>query len=608
MANNTFRERIRKYLDGDFDSFRSTLKDNYVKVYYPDTYKDFRESSPGMMILEMVSFIGDALSFQLDNKFKEIYSPQEEKNVYKFATRLGYQPRGPAASFGPAEFFSTIPAINSGSQIVPDLDYAPKLLRGTVIRAKNNQIYELADEIDFSKVDLNDSSQVRIHETDVNGNPTFFAFKISGSVSGGETKTIEIDVGNFQAFLKVSLPANENVLEIKSVVDSEGFNWYQVDYLPQATIFDGVKNTDSDSDIIPYILKLKYVPRRFVVEIDPTTNTTSLRFGSGNGNNSDEDLIPNLTDLSVPLIGKTNFSSFAIDPQNFLKTKTLGMVPSNTTLTVTYRVGGGQNSNASVGDLFAIVDPVYELRISNPDASKLSSMLNSLSVFNSKPIEGGDEGQTLTEVKLSAQAALASQNRVVTREDYITRILSMPARFGGVFRAQVKKNCANKNGVEVYILTKNAIGQVTAPTLNLKENIKTYLSKYKMITDGIDLLDGLIFNIAVHFKVVVKPNFNKTEVLITILNRLKDYFNINKWQLGQPIILSKLENVIDDVDGVLSAYELNIENKIGTIEGRSYSNNRINISENNKNGIIFCPENAIFEIKYPNLDLLGTAK
>ena len=356
------------------------------------------------------------------------------------------------------------------------------------------------------------------------------------------------------------------------------------------------------------MLKLRAAPYRFVTEYNVETGKMSLTFGAGETQTFDGDLIPDLGELSIPLYGKDYFTDFAIDPQNFLKTRTLGLSPTNTTLTIKYRVGGGLSTNAGSNTIRSVVQSVFTVGDSSLNAAIVRDVRNSLEVVNPRPVVGGLDEKSIEEVKQLVSANFAAQNRMVGITDFTVRALSMPSRYGSIFRAYARLNPLNKNTIDLHILTKDSSGYVVAPTDDLAQNLKKYLNNFRMVTDVINIAHGEVINVGVRFSVLTNPVSVSSEVLADCLLALKEFFAIDKWQINQPINMTKMYKLISDVPGVLSLISLNFTNLTGTQEGRAYSNASYNILENTANGILYCKENAIFEVKYPNVDIVGTAK
>jgi hypothetical protein len=610
MTTETQKKRNIKYLARDFDSLKKDLS-NHIKVYFPDTYEDFNESSVGMMLLELMAFVGDNLSFYLDRKFNESFidSATEAKNIFKHAKQLGFKAFGKVAATGKVSAFIKVPARKVNSQLVPDTRYAGVVKKGAKLKSSAGKTYETLVDVDFSKVNFSDQRFVVVGDRDPTTKlPTTFVLRVDDvDIKAGETKSTTVSVGDYEAFFKTTL-TDDDVLEVISIKDADNTTWYEVDFLAQDTVFDSVPNNGSDATDVPYLLKLRAVPHRFITEYNPADGKTSITFGSGDAQELDGDLIPNVGDLSIPTLGKDAFSEYVIDPQNFLKTRTLGLAPVNTTLTVRYRVGGGIDTNAGANEITNVAESTFTVGDSTLSTSVTREVGNSFSVINTQPITGGRDEFTVEEVRQLIAANFAAQGRVVTAEDFIARALSMPSKFGSVFRAYAKPGALNKNSVELSVLAKDSSGYVTTAPDNMKLNLKKYLSRYRMMTDAIEILDGSIINLAVGFRVLSSPDYNNEEVLAECIEKLKEFFEIDKWQINQPIIHTQIIAELIDVPGVVSIYDLEFINKVGTADGRSYSTTRHNIAANTKNGILYCRDNAIFEVKYPNKDIFGTAK
>ena len=606
MATNYQKKRNIKYLNRDFDSYKRDLIEHF-KIYFGDTVQDFNESSIGMQLTELVAFMGDNLSYYLDRKVDESFleTAREKKNIFKHAKQLGFKAFGKTSAVGVVDGYIKVPAITTDALISPDLRYAGTIKRGAKLKSNSGETYETLVDADFSTSDVS----IEVAERDSStGQPKTYALRKEAiDVKAGETKTATFSIGAYAPFTKITI-SEDDVLEVLSVTDAEGNKWYEVDYLAQDTVFDGVANTSADAANVPYVLKLRSVPYRFVTEYNIDTNRMSLVFGTGDAQNFDGELIPDLGELALPLYGKDSFTDFFLDPQNFLKTRTMGLAPVNTTLYVSYRVGGGAKTNAGAGEVSTVSNSTFDVADSTLSTSVIKDIAGSFSVLNPRPVQGGKDEMTIDEIKSLVAANFAAQGRLVTAEDFVIRTLSMPAKFGSVFRAATKSSAINKNAVELIILSKDSNGYVTVAPLDLKKNIKTYLSRFRMMTDSIEELDGEIINLAVNFGVLSSPDFIKSEVLSNCIIALQEYFAIDRWQIGQPINLTSIYALLAAIPGVLSVIELKFINRVGNYDNRTYSNTQHNISENTENGIIYCKENAIFEIKFLGKDIIGSAR
>lgn len=617
MASTQFRkDQTVKYLNKDFVGFKRDLI-KFSQAHASGVLQDFNESSPGMLVLELQSYIGDVLAYYLDNNFLELRqdTQRQVENTVAFAKSLGYRPQGKRAAGGRETFFIEVPSTTIGGQVVPDDTYSPILRKGSQVQGPNGQYFETLDDLIFSASSPDYPRMVTGSQFDqTTGLPTYFAIRKDVDVVAGQTITETFTLTDFQQFREIQL-SNQDVIEVISVFDSAGNEWTEVDYLAQDTVFDADLNSDpSDSSVVPYVLKLVSVPRRFITDRDPTTALTSIIFGSGDGQQFDDELVPNLADLALPLAGRRTFSSYAIDPQNFLKTRSLGLSPYSTTLTVTYRVGGGPQTNVPPNSVRSPTNIVLDFTTTGLDPVKQAAVMNSVECTNVARMIGGGPEETIAEIKANSAAFFAAQNRVVTREDFMARILSIPAKFGKPDKVYIKRNTINPLALDIHILARDANNHLTFATTNLKNNIKAYLTPHRMITDGINILDGKIINLRVKFGIVVSPKLNRSEVLAKCLSTVADYFDIDGQQIGHPIVVSELAAEIQAVQGVISIYELVFTNVIGNapLPGSQitlpYSTTRFDVSHNRQNEIIYCPQDSIFEVKYPMVDIMGETK
>lgn len=610
MATTTQKKRAIKYLNRDFESFKDDFIE-HIKVYFPDTYQDFNESSVGMMLTELACFIGDNLSYYLDKKFEESFleTAREEKNIFKHAGQLGFKAFGKASAIGVVDGYLEVPAITENEVIIPDMRYAGTIKKGAKLKSNSGQTYETIVDMDFSNVDRENENFAQVGKRDpVTDSPTTFILKKTDiEIKAGETKSTTFSIGAYEAFKKVTID-EDDVLEIISIFDSEGNQWYEVDFLAQDTVFDGVANVSDDSDVVPFVLKLRSVPYRFISKYDISENRVSLIFGTGDAQSFDGELIPDLGDLSLPLYGRDTFTDFSLDPQNFLRTRTLGLAPVNTTLTVRYRVGGGVETNAGASEIATVVESVLDIGDTSLDANTIKDVGNSFVVLNPRPIQGGRDSFTSDEIKQIISADHATQSRIVTAADFVTRSLSMPIKFGSVFRVSAKESNNNENAIHLFVLSRDVNGYVVVAPQDLKKNLKKYLNRFRMITDAIEILDGEVINFAIKFEIVVNVDFHKNEVVGNCIEALKEYFEIEKWQINQPINKTSIQVLLGSIPGLLTLTKFEISNRVGNYDGRVYSFTSYNIKENTENEIIYCKDNAIFECKFPNKDIVGVAK
>ena len=678
MAKLNVKKEVN-YLGKDFSSLRNNLID-FAKVYFPNEYNDFNETSPGMMFIEMAAYVGDVLSYYVDSQFKEMLLgyAEQRRNVITLGETLGYFTKPSIPSVGNLSVFQTVISDNTDPlNPKPDLRYGLTINEGMEVKSSTNSNvrFRTLQDVNFKYSSNLDPLEVSVFETDGN-KPTKWLLKKTVPIQAGNRKTEEVSFGKPEKYSKITLP-EDNVIDIISCVDSDGNNWYEVPYLAQETVFEEIANVaENDSELsqynetAPYLLRLKKTARRFTVRVR-SDNRTELQFGAGVSDNPDEEIIPNPSNIGSSLsTGKTLNESF--DPTNILYTKTYGQVPTNTTLTITYTYGGGLDSNVAQGDLVDISSVNY-----NDDGSNVlvdstySDAKLSVAVTNDEPTTGGRGEETTEEIRQNALANFPTQLRAVTKEDYIVRAYSLPPKFGNISKAYivqdeqlnqadnvvvtsdsskpkekfdpitgdaleekpVKKNPVDYNGVNnagfvkppndgrtnpgparipnplalnMYVLGYDADKYLTQMNKAVKENLKQYMSQYRMLTDAINIKDAYIINIGVDFEITTLKNYNKREVVLRCVQRIREFFEIDKWQINQPIEKGDLVYEISLIEGVRSVLNVNIINKYKSEDG--YSGNVFDIKEATRDNVIYpSADPSIFEIKYYQKDIRGRA-
>jgi hypothetical protein len=676
-TNNTIVKNFKnkgkdiKYLNTDFAGFRGNLIE-FAKTYFPKTYSDFNETSPGMMFIEMASYIGDSLSYYVDDTFKESLMPYAEdvRSVMALSQYLGYKPKVTSPAITTLSVYQIVPKIEEGENNRPDPKFYLVIKEGmTVQAADQTQSFRTTDVVDFS--DETDR-EIIVYQRNVNtGEPSFYLVKKYVQAIASTLVEKEVTFGSYQPFQTIDLDET-NIIQITDVRDENGNKYYEVPYLGQEMVFIQERNTLSNDpelsqfkSTVPYILKTLKTARRFVTKINED-NTTTIQFGAGDPTASDEQLIPNLKNVGLGLPNSIGRLEESFDPTNFLKTKTYGTSPSNTVITVKYLTGGGVASNVQQGTLITITGVEYEedlLKFTTAERGVYNTVKTSVAVDNEIPAVGGRGPETLEEIRQNSLANFGSQNRAVTAMDYQVRTLSMPSKFGGIAKAyasadgQLDNNSPasilaspnslqqftdlvmsfvnkpdseeptsdtvkneiknfligktdnvnetnNPFAINLYLLGYNANGHLTPLNKAVKQNLKTYLNEYRMLTDGINILDGFIVNIGIDFQIKTLENYNKSEVLTECINQLKEFFSIDRWSFNQTINLSEVELLIGNVEGVASVPSVAITNKC---KGQ-YSPNSYNITAATKDKIVYPSlDPCVFEVKFPNSDIKGRA-
>jgi hypothetical protein len=604
-----------KYINKDFNEYRASLID-YAKTYFPTTYNDFSPASPGMMFMEMAAYVGDVLSFYLDNQVQENYLQfaRQSNNLFELAYMFGYKPNVTGVATTDIDFYQKVPAKLLNSVYIPDFDYALFINGNATATTSNGVSFLLSDPVDFSVSSSGDPTEITVYEVS-NGNPVYFLLKKTRKSISSTINTTTFSFGSPVKFSTVEINAS-NMVGILDIVDSEGNVWYEVDYLGQEMVYDSIKNTNvNDPNIFqysgdtPYLLKLKKVQRRFATRFRNST-TLQIQFGAGTTADVDENIIPNPDNVGIGLPFEQSKLTTAYAPSNFLFTDTYGISPSNTTLTVRYLTGGGVTANVSSNTLTKLNGNVKFLN-SNLNTITANDIFASLVTTNPEAASGGGDGDTIEEIRQNASANFATQLRNVTQDDYLVRALSMPAKYGNISKAYIEPTKAQSAAagesagiLDLYVLTTDLNGKLNTASVALKQNLITYLSQYRMINDAINIKDGFIINIGVDFDIIILPNYNSNEILTACISALQSYFAISNWQINQPIILREIYILLDKIEGVQTVKTINISNKVGTNLG--YSEYAYDMSGATKNNVVYPSlDPMIFEVKYPQTDIQG---
>jgi hypothetical protein len=601
-----------KYLNQDFSGYRANLI-NYAQTYFPNSYTDFSATSPGMMFMEMSAYVGDVLTYYLNNQIQEnfLQYSRQTSNIYDLAYMFGYKPKVTGLAVVDIDFYQELPAKVVNGKTVPDYDYALYIEENTQISSPSNltNVFTIEDSIDFTISSSLDPTTVSISQIS-NGEPVYFLLRKTRRAVSGKINSQEFTFTNPSEFPTIVLNS-ENISNILDITDSDGNVWYEVDYLAQDTIFKGIKNTNVNDPNnhqnldTPYLLKTQSVQRRFTTRF-LSENQLQIQFGTGDPIVNDEDIIPNPTNVGIGLPFEKNKLTTAYSPNNFIFTNTYGISPSNTTLTVRYLTGGGVGSNVSTNELTSLDTSTISFLKTNLTPNSANYIFNTVASNNNKAASGGKDGDTLEEIRQNSISNYSSQLRNVTADDYLVRSLSMPSKYGIVSKAYTQKPNIEDylSSLDIYVLSYNSDKKLNTSSSTLKENLKTYLNQYRMIGDTISIKDAFIINIGCNFEIITLPNVNSNEVLLKCITSLQDYFNIDKWQINQPIILRDLQILIDSIEGVQTVKKVEIINKAGTSSG--YSKYAYDIEGATQNSVIYPSlDPSIFELKYLNQDIKG---
>ncbi len=625
-----------RYLNKDFKSFKSNLIE-FTKIYFPKQYNDFNESSPGMMFIEMASYVGDVLSYYVDNQFKEslLAFAQEKKVIYNMAQAYGYKPKQSSVASTNLEIFQTVPAISSGTganyTTKPDLRYAMIIKSGMEVSSTGGTNFLTEEDVSFKFSSSYDPMEISVYESS-NNIPVTYLLKKKVKIASGDTNTEYFTFGSAKKYDRITL-ANDNIIEIISVTDSDGNNWYEVPFLAQDTVYTDMENKAANDDTLyqysdqaPYLLKLLKTARRFTTYIRED-GRTELRFGAGTTDSPDEEIVPNPDEVGSSLPGSPSQLGNAFDPSNFLKTGAYGQAPSNTQLTIKYKFGGGIQQNTTANTIRVINFVNSTLDSTGLSDASAATTRASLAINNPIPATGGADAESIFEVRQNALAHFQAQSRAVTKQDYMTRVYALPARYGNVAKCYIVQDTQlDNNNIEgtgrimnplalnLYVLGFDASKRLTNLNEAVKQNIQTYLTQFRMVTDAINIKNAFVINIGVKFNLLTKVGYNKQEVVLRAIQKVKTFFDIDKWQIGQPIVVADLayqisltegvSAIVPPEDGNPNGLPVLITNKWQT--ANNYSGNLYDIVSATKDGVVYpSVDPSCFELKFPNIDVEG---
>jgi hypothetical protein len=609
-----------KYLNKDFAQFRQNLI-NFTRQYFPNTYNDFNESSPGMMFIEMASYVGDVLSYYTDQSFREslLSDAKENANILQLAQTFGFQTKINTPASVILDVFQLIPAKGTGNATEPDYDYALSIAENMVVQTEQGINFITTQPVDFD-VDSGASPRtVSVYSVDLTGAPEFYLLQKQTPAKSGEIKTASFTFNAPKPYDKITL-LEGNIIDIIDITSNSGNEWTQVDYLAQDTIFDSIPNIPfNDGDMakekstVPYILKLKRTPRRYITRVR-NDGKMDIQFGAGVSSDADEELIPNPKNVGMGLEYLKRTTSVTVDPTNFLRTSTYGLAPNNETLTVRYTIGGNIKENVASNKLNLLITVPYNSQ--NTAEVNLDFVKDSLAVNNPESATGGQAKQDIDAIRQQAMANFASQGRMVTREDYIARCYMMPSRFGSIAKAYVigdmqqntedktypRETISNPLALNLYTLAFNEDQQLIPLNTALRENLRTYLSQFRMLTDAINIKTAYIVNVGIECDIMPSANSNNQEVQLRVVEKIKELLHVNRMQINGPIIIPNIMSELDAISGVQTVARFEMTNLYNSKQG--YAENVYDIEGATKNGIVYPSlDPMIFEVRYPNKDI-----
>jgi len=586
------------YTNREFTSIRDDLL-QIAERYYPDTFQDFSEASFGSLMLDAVAYVGDQLSFYLDYNVNESFldTAYQYNNIIRHGRILGYKSQGRPSTFGQVTLYVLVPA--SVVTLGPNKDYLPILRRGARFQSTTGVSFLLTENVDFA----NPRNRTVVARTDTStGAPTFYAVRAFGNVISGVFEQEQVEVGPYQRFRRIEI-GNPNVSEIVSVTDSQGNQYYEVDYLAQDIIFKEVGNRNYKEDNVPSVLQPMLVSRKFVTQFD--RDAVALQFGSGN--DSENSVLVEPQTVAIDAFGKSYITDKTFDPTKLPSNQNYGISPSNTTLTIVYRTSNPTSANIATGELNSVSNAQFDYgdRFNLVDTT-VQTVNNSLEVSDEKPILGDITYPNSEEVKQRIYDTFPTQNRAVTQTDYESLCYRMPAKFGSIKRVSAQRDPnSQKRNINMYVISEDKFGKLIKTNSTIKNNLKTWLNNYRMISDTVDILDPFILNLGINFMIKAKPGTNKFSTLDAAISAVKTYLS-GTYYIGQTFSISDIYQALKDVPDVLDALDVTVISKTGV----GYSEAQIDINDNMSpdGDSIIIPRNAIVEIKFPEVDVVGKVK
>lgn len=593
-----------KYLNKDFLDFKSGLVE-FAKNYFPDSYNDFSETSPGMMLIELASYVGDVMSFYQDVQLQETFLPysKNESTLYDLSYLTGYRPKVTSVSETEVEIRQTVDAVSSGSTYIPNWNQAAAIAENAQLAANTDKelSFITTRAVDFRLSSSFDPTRVLLSEVDGGGIPISFVIIKKVPVYSGEIQTQTFTVGTVEKFLTLELD-NVNIVNILNINDANGNKWYEVPYLGLDEIYVDTVNTGQDRSLSPNILETITSPYRFVSRVKSPT-VLEIQFGSGVAGTSDSGLIPDYRFVGEGTNSKISRIDTLYNPLNFLGNKAYGLAPNNTTITVQYVVGGGVISNVDANTITKIKSAT--ITTTGNDSSKLTT----ITVINPKPAIGGRDKDSVVELKQNIRQSFSEQLRAVTKQDYVVRALSMPAKYGNIAKAFVTQENIHRGvqrdnslAMDMYILCYNNNKHLVNASNTVRDNIKIYMSKYIMATDSLNILDAFVVNIGILYDIVTRPGYSSRDVLDRCNRQLVSYFDTSNWNIGQSVSTSNIYTLLDKVEGVQTVQNIRFENKVGG----TYSEYEYDMLGATKDGVLYPSyDPMIFEVKFPQIDIKG---
>jgi hypothetical protein len=589
------------YTKKGFSEIKEDLK-SYIKRNYPDTYQDFSKSSFGSMMLDLVSYIGDQLHYYIDHNANEsnpAYA-KEAENVFGWLNALGTRPEIDFAAVGHLLLYVPWPADAFGVGL--DLDYAMRMQAFTVYGSQGGNTYTQSQDVPITS----QTAETIGHKTTADGSKIeYFLLKVRVPVISGQINRLTVEVTGENDFQTIEVPG---ALEILEVVDAEGNTYIEADNLTADVALQSLNDSSGATDPNDTTRMIrKPIPRRFVKR--RTLDRTYITFGHGSDANETTNSFVDPTKVATKFAAKKAITTPRQDPYNMVNSGGLGIAPKDTTITITYRSNANTNSNAAVGTINQVLDPILSFQNEQLlDPVKVAYIRENMQAYNEEPINGFVSVPNTEELKHRYLGNYSAQGRAVTKQDYVSAVYSMPATYGSVKRAAVVRDTNDfRRNLNLYLISEGSSGKMEAPSLLLKQNVKTWVDSMRMISDSVDIFDAKILNLALDIKVKIAANSNPQTMLTSIKNKLYEELMTIPPDIGQNFSISEVYRILRQVPEVASIAPgdgVVVRNLVGAGKYSEYSYDIPgNLSEDQET--IYIPDNTIWEIKYLD-DITGT--
>jgi hypothetical protein len=613
--------KIEKYLKNNrksqftnktYSDFRNDLL-GYANEFYENNIVDFSESSLGGMFLDFASIVGDSLMFYAEQQFNELdyESAVDFDNINKHLRNANIKNPTASPSSVSVTFSVTIDAEHDSTlkAFTPIIKQMPTLKSGTVLTSNSGVFFSLIEDVDFSK-----GYTKQIIDTNASGDPSKFMITKKGICVSGEivTEVVSFPLANTEGhYLSYELE-NENVTKIINIVDNENNKYYEVDFLTQSTIYERVENSNDSA-----YMMIKPAPFRFIKQNNYANGKTTIRFGSGEGKLTKDNIFTNTEDLLLPIKNRSYIGRIDLDPGSLLKSNSLGVSPRGKNVSITYKFGGGVEHNIEERTITSFVGkPIVTFPniTSVLNINTKNKIIESLVPNNEEAAIGGEPPEGLDTLKLQIPAALRMQSRIINHEDLIARILSMPTDFGKINKAVALENKNSSASKDLFVICKDSNRFYTNASDAIKTNLSSYINEYRLIGDNFNILDVPVFNFGIEIKIKTKKYHDINNVLNEVAIRLVENLRFDSLQIGEAINTNLIYSIINDTDGVASittnqqnfiiskSSEDNFIDNI-TNQLKVYQENRFSPISSYKDGFVYPSRGAIFEMRYTAKDI-----